>query len=89
MSRTDYPAGQPPQLLPLQRITTEPPIERHVLEAKLAELEADERLTKYRTASCFTNVVLAVGQQYGRAQIDLLRQLLQLPPFNYPKGDPL
>lgn len=62
-------------------------IERHAL-AMLQELEADERLTKYQTASCFTNVVLALHQQAGRAQIDLLRKLLDMPPYQYPKGDP-
>ena len=63
-------------------------VARAILVKKLAELEADERLTKYRTASCFSNVVLALHQQAGRAQIDLLRKLLDMPPFNYPKGDP-
>lgn len=70
-------------------MTTEiTPIPREVLEARLQELEQDERLTKYRTASVFTNVVLALQQQAGRAQIDLLRKLLGLPPYAYPKGDP-
>lgn len=63
-------------------------IPRDVLEARLQELEKDERLTKYRTASVFTNVVLALQQQAGRAQIDLLRKLLGMQPFPYPKGDP-
>lgn len=63
-------------------------VARALLESKLAELEADDRLTRYRTASCFTNVVLALHQQAGRAQIDLLRRLLDMPPYIYPKGDP-
>lgn len=63
-------------------------VHRDEMVKRLAELEADERLTKYRTASVFTNVVLALHQQAGRAQIDLLRKLLDMPPFIYPKGDP-
>ena len=86
MSRDDFPAGLP-KFLPLQRITSDPPIERHALLAKLAELEADERITKYCTARVHTNVMLALGQQYGRAQIDLLRSLLGKPPYTYPETD--
>lgn len=59
------------------------------MEHMLAELESDERLTKYRTASAFSNVVLSIHQAAGRAQIDLLRKLLHLPPYPYPKGDPV
>lgn len=59
------------------------------MERMLAELESDERLTSYRTASAFSNVVLSLHQAAGRAQIDLLRKLLNLPPFPYPKGDPV
>lgn len=65
-----------------------PDIPREVLQRELQELEQDERLTTYRTASCFSNVVLALHQCSGRARIDLLRRLLGLPQFAYPKGDP-
>jgi hypothetical protein len=64
-------------------------IDRERVMAMLQELEADERLTKYRTASAFSNVVLALHQAHGRAQIIILRNLLELPPFQFPKGDPL
>lgn len=54
------------------------------LRAKLAELEADDRLTKYKSASTFSNAPLALIQMSGRAQIDLLRWALGEPPFKYP-----
>lgn len=65
-----------------------PAIEAAALLQELNRLQADELLTKRRTVSCYTDVGLAMRQWRGRAQIDLLRKLLDLPPFNYPKGDP-
>ena len=63
-------------------------IDVEIALAMLQELEADKRLTEFRTASVFSNVVLALHQAHGRGQIIILRQILNLPPYQFPKGDP-
>lgn len=57
------------------------------LRARLAELEADERLTQYETANVFSNAPLALIQQGGRSQIDTLRWCLGMEPMKVP-NDP-
>lgn len=57
----------------------------HEILKRLAELEADDRLTKYKPANTFSNAPLALIQMGGQREIDTLRWVLGMKPFKFPK----
>lgn len=55
------------------------------IRAALVELEADERLTQYKPAQVFSNAPLALIQMAGQNKINMLRWILDMAPFEFPK----
>jgi hypothetical protein len=59
---------------------------RKEIEAKLDEIEADERLS-YSAADVRVNAPLALEQVAGKAEANMLRWVLSLPPGEYHQAD--